>query len=175
MTIRRAASFVSRSGGAVWSCCTHISSPVGRLLLVADEAGLKRICFEGTEEVPRARSERDPMEVPFRETVLQLESYFEGTLKQFNLPLAPEGTAFQLEVWRKLIEIPYGSTITYSDLASAMGRPGAARAVGSANGRNPLPIIVPCHRVIGSDGSLTGYGGGLHIKAFLLNLERTAR
>jgi methylated-DNA-[protein]-cysteine S-methyltransferase len=166
---------MTNRGAAFRTCCTHLTSPIGRLLLLADEAGLRRIIFEETEAILWAGLERDPLKAPFRETVLQLESYFEGTLKQFNLPLAPEGTAFQLQVWRKLIEIPYGSTITYSDLADALGKPGAARAVGSANGRNPLPIIVPCHRVIGGDGSLTGYGGGLRIKAFLLNLERTAR
>jgi methylated-DNA-[protein]-cysteine S-methyltransferase len=94
-----------------------------------------------------------------------------GELKQFNLPLAPEGTAFRKQVWTALCDVPWGETVSYGDIAKSIGRPSASRAVGAANGANPLPIIVPCHRIIGSSGKLTGYAGGLHIKQFLLQLE----
>ena len=101
----------------------------------------------------------------------QLDDYFAGTRRDFDLPLSPRGTEFQRNVWRTLAAIPYGSTWSYRDLAQRIGRPAAMRAVGAANGRNPLPIVLPCHRVIGADGSLTGFGGGLPTKAFLLRLE----
>ena len=107
-----------------------------------------------------------------KETIRQLRAYFSGKLEQFDLPLAPEGTPFQLEVWRRLCEIPYGETISYGELARRIGNPNASRAVGLANGSNPIAIIIPCHRVIGSNGKLTGYGGGLPIKEKLLALER---
>ena len=107
-----------------------------------------------------------------KETIRQLRAYFSGKLEQFDLPLAPEGTPFQLEVWRRLCEIPYGETISYGELARRIGNPNASRAVGLANGSNPIAIIIPCHRVIGSNGKLTGYGGGLPIKERLLALER---
>jgi methylated-DNA-[protein]-cysteine S-methyltransferase len=102
---------------------------------------------------------------------VQLEEYFSGNRKQFDLPLAPQGTPFQQEVWHTLATIPYGETISYAQLAQRIGKPTAMRAVGAANGRNPLPIVLPCHRVIGADGSLTGFGGGLPTKQFLLELE----
>ena len=102
----------------------------------------------------------------------QLREYFEGTRQVFDVPLALSGTPFQLKVWAALTDIPYGETITYGELAQRIGQPDAVRAVGAANGKNPVPIIVPCHRVIGSNGKLTGYGGGLPIKAALLDLER---
>src|SRR5690606_26909033 len=105
------------------------------------------------------------------ETRRQLEEYFAGTRRDFELPLSPQGTQFQRNVWRTLAAIPYGRTWSYRDLAQRIGRPSAMRAVGAANGRNPLPIVLPCHRVIGADGSLTGFGGGLPTKAFLLRLE----
>jgi methylated-DNA-[protein]-cysteine S-methyltransferase len=111
---------------------------------------------------------------PFREAVRQLDEYFAGTRRRFDLPLAPAGTPFQQRVWQGLTEIPYGETISYAELARRIGRPAAVRAVGAANGRNPLAIVVPCHRVIGSDGRLVGYGGGLPVKAALLELERRA-
>lgn len=105
------------------------------------------------------------------ETVCQLSAYFKGRLQRFDLPLAPAGTPFQQQVWRALQEIPYGETVTYADIAVRIGRPLAVRAVGMANHRNPLPIVVPCHRVIGKNGSLTGYAGGLELKSSLLNME----
>jgi len=104
----------------------------------------------------------------------QLRAYFAGKLREFDLPLAPRGTPFQLSVWDAVSAIPYGSTATYAEIAAAVGRPSACRAVGAANGRNPLPVIVPCHRVIGAAGALTGYGGGLERKRFLLDLEAAA-
>jgi methylated-DNA-[protein]-cysteine S-methyltransferase len=108
---------------------------------------------------------------PFREVVRQLKAYFDGQLKAFDLPLAPQGTEFQRQVWRALQTIPYGRTKSYGEIARRLGRPEASRAVGAANGQNPIPVIIPCHRVIGADGSLTGFGGGLPIKRKLLALE----
>jgi methylated-DNA-[protein]-cysteine S-methyltransferase len=105
-------------------------------------------------------------------TQAQLAEYFAGERRAFDLPLAPQGSGFQVEVWRALLRIPYGETCSYGDIARVVGRPAASRAVGAANGRNPIPIIVPCHRVIGSNGSLTGYGGGLPVKRWLLDHER---
>ncbi|HMJ21899.1 MAG TPA: methylated-DNA--[protein]-cysteine S-methyltransferase, partial [Terriglobales bacterium] len=110
--------------------------------------------------------------VPLTETIRQLQAYFAGELENFNLPLAPEGTPFQKEVWQRLCDISYGQTISYGELARRIGNPKASRAVGLANGSNPIPIVIPCHRVIGSNGKLTGYGGGLPIKEKLLALER---
>ena len=107
----------------------------------------------------------------FREPAAQLRAYFDGKLREFDLPLVPKGTEFQLEVWSALLQIPYGTTISYAELARRIAKPKAMRAVGAANGRNPLAIVVPCHRVIGSNGSLTGYGGGMRNKEYLLALE----
>ena len=150
---------------------TFADSPIGRLLLAADDAGLRRIGFpEGRhpqEPAPEWREARPP----FSEALRQLDAYFAGRLRRFELPLAPAGTDFQLTVWRALCDIPYGQTLSYGALARLLGKPGASRAVGLANGRNPLPIVVPCHRVVGSDGSLTGFGGGLPTKQKLLRLE----
>jgi len=150
---------------------THVESPVGPLLLSANERGLHGIHFavRGRAAKPEADWVEDA--APLREAARQLERYFAGRLREFDLPLVPEGTPFQLEVWRALRRIPYGKTISYGELARRVGRPAASRAVGAANGRNPLPIVVPCHRVIGADGSLTGFGGGVGIKQALLELE----
>ena len=151
---------------------TQMATPIGQLLLVADDAGLRQIVFPKNGVVtgpePGWRQDRSA----FREPMLQLESYFTGQLESFDLPLAPEGTPFQQGVWRELCKIPYGETISYGELARRIGNPKASRAVGLANGSNPIPIIIPCHRVIGSNGKLTGYGGGLHIKEKLLALEK---
>lgn len=145
-----------------------IPSPVGPLLLVADGDELLEIGFGGgpTDGAPAERET-----ALLRETRAQLDAYFAGTLRSFDLPLAPRGTPFQLRVWEALLEIPYGETWSYADVARRLDSPTATRAVGAANGRNPLPIVIPCHRVIGADGSLTGYGGGLGIKRSLLRLE----
>lgn len=149
-----------------------IDSPVGPLLLAADDTHLQVLELE----TPAHPVKRGDDWQPGRNAVLdaaqaQLDQYFAGTRQQFDLPLAPQGTEFQCAVWWTLADIPYGQTISYAQLASRIGKPTAMRAVGSANGRNPLSIVLPCHRVIGADGSLTGYGGGLPIKTFLLNLE----
>ncbi len=153
---------------------TYVDTPIGRLLLAGTDAGLTeiRLPTPGGELAPNPGWEA--VRAPFVEAVRELEAYFRGDLRRFALRLAPVGTAFQQRVWHALQEIPYGETVSYSDLAAHIGHPRAVRAVGHANGRNPLPIVIPCHRVIGRDGHLTGYGGGLGVKAALLALERRA-
>jgi methylated-DNA-[protein]-cysteine S-methyltransferase len=148
-----------------------LESPCGPLLVAGGSAGLTRVSFlSGTHPLtPELLWERN--EAALAEASRQLRSYFAGKLRDFSLPLAPRGTEFQQAVWKALQAIPYGRTITYGELARRVGKPNAARAVGAANGANPLPVIVPCHRVIGADGSLTGYGEGLPIKRALLELE----
>ena len=150
---------------------TTFESPVGPLLLAGDSNALRLVSFESSKRPapPRAGWKQD--QAPFAEVIRQLQAYFRGELKEFDLPLALEGTDFQLRVWKALRTIPYGETISYAHLAQRIGNPKAVRAVGLANGSNPIPIIVPCHRVIGSDGSLTGFGGGLSTKKMLLELE----
>ena len=151
---------------------TTIDSPVGPLLLAAGDDGLQAIEFhESRHRVRRGADWQEGDHPILRETARQLAEYFAGTRRAFNLPLAPRGTAFQCEVWTALATIPFGEMISYAQLASRVGKPTAMRAVGAANGRNPLPIVLPCHRVIGADGSLTGFGGGLPTKRFLLQLE----
>lgn len=160
---------------------TRYASPVGELLLVGvlrdgPTVVLRGIYFADARHADGAlpagaREDR----AAFAEVVGQLDAYFAGERTSFDLELAPEGTSFQREVWRALAAIPYGTTTTYSDLARAIGRPKAVRAVGAANGRNPLSIVVPCHRVVGRDGTLTGYAGGVAHKAALLALERRSR
>jgi len=153
----------------------YLETPIGKLLLAGDEGGIRFISF------PRGKGKISPgpkwkEDRPFfKEAVRQLKAYFNGALKSFSLPLAPQGTPFQLAVWRALREIPYGETASYGEVAGRIGRPKASRAVGAANGANPLPIVIPCHRVIGSDGGLTGFGGGLDIKQALLDLEKRYR
>jgi len=143
-----------------------MNSPTGPLYIVASEKGLHEVSW---------RQARIPMcEKPdgvIKETVRQLEEYFAGKRREFNLPLAPEGTEFQMRVWDQLRTIPYGMTKSYGEIARKIGNPKASRAVGAANGQNPLGIVVPCHRVIGSTGKLTGFAGGMKNKEFLLNLE----
>ncbi len=150
----------------------EIDSPLGRLLLAGDAAGLRLLGLQaGTQPVViDPQWQRD--ETAFVEAAVQLEEYFAGARRRFDLELAPEGTPFQREVWQALITIPYGETRSYGEVARQIGRPKAVRALGAANGRNPLPILVPCHRVIGADGGLAGYSGGLEIKNRLLELER---
>lgn len=153
-------------------CYTHLDSPVGRLLLAAGERGLQLISFpdgrHARQPQPGWREERKPLQPAMG----QLRAYFAGELHEFGLVLDPQGTPFQLSVWKRLTEIPYGETISYGELAKRIGNPNASRAVGLANGSNPIPIVIPCHRVIGSNGKLTGYGGGLETKERLLALER---
>jgi methylated-DNA-[protein]-cysteine S-methyltransferase len=147
-----------------------IDTPIGALLLAGDGRALTAVRM-GAAPAPGWR--RDP--APFLEAAAQLRAYFAGELRDFDLPLAPRGTDFQRRVWSALREIPYGQTIAYAELAAAVGRPRAARAVGAANGRNPIAVVIPCHRVIGSGGALTGYGGGLARKRLLLDLEAGSR
>lgn len=150
----------------------HIDSPVGPLLLAASDQALHAIEFEDSwHPVRRDDDWREGDNPMLRETERQLREYFAGQRRGFALPLAPRGTPFQQQVWSTLATIPYGATWSYRDVAVQIGKPDAVRAVGAANGRNPIPIVLPCHRVIGADGSLTGFGGGLPTKAFLLRLE----
>jgi methylated-DNA-[protein]-cysteine S-methyltransferase len=150
----------------------QIDSPVGPLLLVGDDTGLRNIFFENGRDRGRVEPAWEEDVKSFRDTTSQLRSYFAGELQEFDLALSPQGTPFQLNVWKRLCEIPYGETMSYGELAGRIGNPKASRAVGLANGSNPIPIVIPCHRVIGSNGKLTGYGGGLPIKEKLLALER---
>jgi methylated-DNA-[protein]-cysteine S-methyltransferase len=147
---------------------TTIDSPVGPLLLTSDGASLTRLLFD-VEPDPTWSTEPCPV---LDDAVTQLREYFVGERTDFDLPLEPFGTDFQKRTWLRLREIPYAQTINYGQLAGRVGNPNASRAVGLANGRNPISIVVPCHRVIGADGSLTGYGGGLDRKRLLLDLER---
>ena len=149
-----------------------IESPIGKLLLAGTNEALYEVHFHGGRDSVEPRTEWERNDTPFREVVHQLEAYFAGKLESFDLPLRPEGTEFQCTVWRALQEIPYGETWSYGQLARHIGKPRATRAVGGANNRNPIPVIIPCHRVIGADGSLIGFGGGLPIKKKLLELER---
>lgn len=151
---------------------TFVESPVGPLFVAADETGLRAIEFRDNRHPVRRDADWQPGDSGMlRLARTQLEEYFAGTRRHFDLPLSPRGTGFQRAVWTALASIPYGETISYAQLASRVGRPTASRAVGAANGRNPLPIVLPCHRVIGADGALTGFGGGLPTKRYLLALE----
>jgi methylated-DNA-[protein]-cysteine S-methyltransferase len=150
---------------------TTTASPIGELTLVGDGTALTALCLPTHRHRPPVAPDARTDPAPFRAAVAQLDAYFAGARQDFDLPLAPRGTAFQQQVWEALRAIPYGATTTYGALATRIGSPRAVRAVGLANGRNPIPIIVPCHRVIGADGSLTGYGGGLETKRALLDLE----
>lgn len=149
----------------------YLETPIGELLIAGDAAALKVIGF------PEGSRRREPdadwifSEKPFDEVCAQLTAYFAGQRKSFDLKLDPGGTEFQRQVLDELQKIPYGTTVTYSDIARRIGRPKAVRAVGAANGRNPIPIVIPCHRVIGADGSMTGFGGGIPTKEALLRLE----
>jgi methylated-DNA-[protein]-cysteine S-methyltransferase len=144
-------------------------SPVGPLMLVSDGARLIGVHFTGWNLPDMAVRASDEVLV---RTARQLDAYFAGGLRRFDLPLGLGGTAFQARVWTALRDIPFGETRSYAQLAEAIGKPSAMRAVGAANGRNPIAIVVPCHRVIGADGSLTGFGGGIERKRFLLRLEQ---
>jgi len=150
----------------------ELESPIRTLTLVGTASALTAIHFANTGFVPGAGLVAD--REPFREPIAQLSAYFRGELREFDLALEPRGTAFQREVWAALREIPWGTTISYGELANRIGRPNASRAVGAANGQNPIPIVIPCHRVIGKDGSLTGFGGGLATKRRLLEIEGIA-
>jgi methylated-DNA-[protein]-cysteine S-methyltransferase len=150
----------------------YSDSPIGPLLIAGDDHAIHLIGFpkSGKPQKPEA-GWTESMSGPLAEAVRQLREYFAGKRRDFELPLAPEGTDFQRKVWRKLQEIPYGQTISYGELAKRVGNPKASRAVGSANGKNRIPIVIPCHRVIAGDGGLGGFGGGLATKEKLLAIE----
>ena len=152
---------------------TYIDTPVGKLMLAGcDDHGLRYIAFQCGTGTMAPKPEWKQSAAPFRAVQRQLREYFQGKRTTFDLTLHPKGTPFQKAVWKALAAIPYGETRSYGDIAKAVGRPAAVRAVGLANGRNPLPIVVPCHRVIGASGRLVGYGGGLAVKQALLDRER---
>jgi len=151
---------------------SYFDSPVGRLLIAGDGEALRHIAFPGAKEPRRpGPGWNESTEGVVASAVAQLREYFAGQRRDFDLPLAPEGTVFQRRVWRALQSIPYGETISYAELAKRTGNPKAARAVGSANGKNQIPIVIPCHRVIAADGTLGGFGGGLETKRRLLAIE----
>ncbi len=149
-----------------------LETPIGHLLLAADEGGLRHVDFPRHDQAARIGAGWLRGRRLLGAAIEQLGAYFSGRLLDFDLPLAARGTDFRKVVWNQLLRIPYGETISYGELARRIGDPGASRAVGAANGANPLPIIVPCHRVIGSNGKLTGFGGGLAVKQWLLDHER---
>lgn len=151
---------------------TYAPSPIGPLLLAGDGAALRFLLFSAGPKSRGPASGWVENRKPFSGAIRQLDAYFAGKLTEFDLPLAPDGTPFQQTVWAELRRIPYGETISYGELASRIGNPRASRAVGLANGSNPLAIVIPCHRVIGATGKLTGFGGGLDVKRRLLALER---
>jgi methylated-DNA-[protein]-cysteine S-methyltransferase len=146
---------------------------IGTLMLVGDDEGLRHIDFQKEKNPIIIQNDWKKKSGYFKQVKEQLRAYFNGDLKQFDLPLAPVGTPFQLKVWQALRAIPYGELVSYQSIATAVGNPKAVRAVGGANAKNPIPIIVPCHRVVGSDGSLTGFGGGLSTKKRLIDLEQS--
>jgi methylated-DNA-[protein]-cysteine S-methyltransferase len=167
---------VMRSSAAMAAGRQHVvvGSPIGPLTLVAAGGRLVALYMDDQRHRPGAGELGEPglaSDGPFAAAAAQLSAYFAGQLTEFDLPLAPSGTQFQQRVWAALQQIPYGRTWSYGELARQIGSPAASRAVGLANGKNPIALVIPCHRVIGSDGSLTGYGGGLDRKRFLLDLE----
>ena len=149
-----------------------LESPIGRLLLVGNAQGLCRIDFPDPAQAACIPPDWCHRRRHLETAMAQLEAYFDGRLQRFDLVLAAQGTSFRQQVWSELVRIPYAATISYGELARRIGNAQASRAVGAANGANPLPIVVPCHRVIGADGRLTGFGGGLPIKQWLLDHER---
>jgi methylated-DNA-[protein]-cysteine S-methyltransferase len=155
----------------------YMDSPIGALLVAGDERAVHSISFPKNGKPKRPEAgwiESKPTSGALSAAARQLREYFAGRRTEFDFPMEPKGTPFQLAVWKHLTEIPYGETISYGELARRVGNPKAARAVGAANRANPLPIVVPCHRVIGADGTLTGFGGGLPVKEKLLALETKA-
>lgn len=151
---------------------TEMESPLGPVLLVGDGEALTVVAMHDQKRGAAVQPDWERTDAPFRAALDQLRAYFAGELQEFDLPLRPAGTPFQQRVWQALLEIPYGETVSYGDIARRIESPKACRAVGLANGQNPISIIIPCHRVIGSTGKLTGYGGGLDRKEWLLNHER---
>ncbi len=155
-----------RTVAPVWTTC---ASPLGEVLVEARDGVVVKVLFSPFEVPAHAPTPDDPL---LQQTVRELDEYFAGQRRDFEVPVGPPGTPFQQAVWAELRRVPYGETATYGELAQRLGSPGAVRAVGSANGRNPVAVIVPCHRVIGSDGNLRGYAGGVERKTALLAIER---
>ena len=154
---------------------TIVPSPVGKLRLVGSDRGLVAVSWESKRSsVPRLETMEDPHHPVLVEAARQLDQYFAGQRKEFELKLEFRGTDFQKRVWDELLKIPFGETRTYGEIARRLGNVNAMRAVGAANGRNPIPIIAPCHRVIGASGAIVGFGGGLEVKEYLINFERGA-
>ena len=149
----------------------YCDSPIGRMLLVGENGMLEELHFPKAIEQLEIPTNWQENEIFFEEHLRQLHQYFGGERQEFHLPLAAKGTPFQEQVWRELCKIPFGKTASYGEIAERIGKPKACRAVGMANKKNPIPIIIPCHRIIGKDGSLTGFGGGLSVKKQLLDLE----
>lgn len=147
-------------------------SPLGSLLLVGHNGILEQLHFPNQKVQHLIADDWIETSAPFTAAILQLDQYFDGTRHEFDVPLAPRGTSFQRNVWQALQNIPFGRTASYSDIATIVGNPKGCRAVGMANAKNPIPIIIPCHRVIGKNGTLTGFGGGIETKQFLLDLEQ---
>ncbi|MES3037748.1 MAG: methylated-DNA--[protein]-cysteine S-methyltransferase [Bdellovibrionota bacterium] len=152
---------------------THWQSPIGKIHLVSDEKSLRYLIFDKNwKELKRKLTDLEEKETPvLKQAIRELKKYFQGGVHQFNVPVSFEGTEFQKKTWNALRKIPYGKTISYGEQATRIGSPMAVRAVGATNGKNPISIIIPCHRVIGKSGHLTGYGGGIGIKQRLLELE----
>ncbi len=161
-----------RLSNRITNCFSYINSPVGRILLQGDGHSLTGLFLTNHKGWPGLDPRWTESDSSFTAARAQLTEYFAGQRQRFDLPLKLAGTPFQEDVWRELVKIPFGTTITYAELAQRVGNPPAQRAVGNANGRNPISIIVPCHRVIGADGKLTGYGGGIDNKKWLLAWER---
>jgi len=153
---------------------TVIATPVGEMMVIGDDDALRFVHLPGSFVASAFDPVRSGAPAAVRAAAEQIDAYFTGALKTFSLPLDPSGTEFQRGVWSALADIPYGETESYGELAARVGNPKACRAVGLANGRNPIPLVLPCHRVIGVNGSLTGYGGGLELKKRLLDHERAA-
>ena len=153
----------------------YLQTPIGRLLIAASERGVCGIEFPRADQGTRIGADWSRGRTRLGDAIAQLEAWFAGAIQAFDFALAAEGTPFRKAVWSELVRIPYGETISYGELARRIGDPSASRAVGAANGANPLPIVVPCHRVIGANGSLVGYGGGLALKERLLALEKAPR
>lgn len=149
----------------------YIDSPIGKLLLRGREGVVEELFFPTSERPLSTEAEQKYDEESLKPAIIQLNEYFEGKRQNFDLELSPCGTPFQRSVWQELQKIPYGQTVSYSFIAQKIGNPKGSRAVGMANNKNPIPIIIPCHRVIGKNGTLTGFGGGLDIKRYLLDLE----
>lgn len=145
---------------------------LGRVGIAEQGGNITAVCFDGYGIPPVAKAVNIAETALISEAFLQLDAYLAGKLREFSLPLVPQGTVFRQSVWKALYAVPYGTTASYKDIALEIGNPKAARAVGQANNKNPIPIFIPCHRIIGANGELVGYGGGLEIKVFLLALEK---